>query len=108
MRTSQRITSGLIVGVVALTLSFSASAQQGGRGRGGGPVPQRLLAKLNLNADQEAKIKAANDALMAEMEKIKTLSTPQEKRQATTKARADYKTAVEAVLNADQQKQLQT
>lgn len=106
MPTHRQIGSMLLAGVLALSVS-AAFAQKGARGGGGQLIPQSVLAKLNLNEDQQAKVKAASDAYVADLEKSKALATPKEKRQASRQARATYESSVKGALNPDQQKQLQ-
>ncbi len=106
MRLSHRFGVLLSAGVLALSLSTAALAQ-GGRGRGPmGPVPAPLLAKLNLNDEQKAKVKAAGDVLAAELEKARALQTPEERRPAGMKAMMDYRAALQAALTPEQQQQL--
>jgi Spy/CpxP family protein refolding chaperone len=107
MQKPQRIVATVLAGALALSLSVAAFAQQGGRRGGFNGVPQAFLTKLNLNADQQTKMKAAGDALKADMEKVNALTTPDEKKQARMKAIADYKATVDSTLTPDQQKQLQ-
>lgn len=106
MRTHRQIGAMLLAGVLALSVS-AAFAQKGARRGGGQVIPQSVLTKLNLNEDQQARVKAATDTYVAELEKSKSLAAPKEKRQASRQARRTYETSVKSALNPDQQKQLQ-
>jgi Spy/CpxP family protein refolding chaperone len=108
MRVSQRLAAVMLTGILSLSVASGAFAQKGGGRRGGGTYPPALLNQLNLNADQQAKVKAAADAYRAEQVKFQALPTPKEKRQAQRAARGTYESAVRAALDADQQKKLQT
>lgn len=108
MRTP-RIAALLLAGVLTLGLAAGASAQAQGQRRGGQQqivLPALWLTRLSPNADQQAKLKAAEDAYKAEAEKIMALATPQEKRAATMAARKTYEDAVKAALNEEQNKKL--
>jgi Spy/CpxP family protein refolding chaperone len=106
MRFTRRLTLALLTGALALSLSGEALAQRGQNRRPTGTYAQAILRKLNLNADQQAKVKTAEDAYRAEVEKARASGTPQETRQASRAARRTYQEAVRSALNADQQKQL--
>jgi Spy/CpxP family protein refolding chaperone len=111
MRVPYRVTAALAVGLLALSLSVSAfgaraarAARAGNRG-GAGVVSAALLSTLNLTADQQSKIEAANAAYRSELQKSQGLQG-QERRQVMRQARETYQAAVQAVLTADQQKLL--
>src|SRR5437016_922044 len=109
MRMSQRFAAVLLTGALSLSLALSASAQRQrqGRGQGRGPtaLSQLWIDKLGLSADQQTKVKAATEAYRADAAKARGLSG-QERRQASQQARSSYEAALNAALNADQQKQL--
>jgi len=99
--------------VLSLSIASIASAQRaGGRGGFGGRngnavvLPQAWIDHLSLNADQQSKLKAASDTYRADVQKARGLSG-QERRQAAQQARSSYETAVNGILTADQQKQVQ-
>lgn len=109
MRIAQRLASVLLASALALSLAVAASAAQGAKGQHHGThaISQVWLNRLNLSADQQAKIKSATDGYQVELQKTQSL-TGKEKRQATRQARTTYQNTVQAVLNPDQQKQLET
>jgi Spy/CpxP family protein refolding chaperone len=114
MNPVQRAAAALFAGVLTLSVGIAANAQQqqaqqGGRGRGRGmqvTLPEAWAARLKLNADQTAKIKAAEDAYRQTLQGAQTLQG-QDRRTATMKAGEDYKAAVNTTLNDDQKKQLE-
>jgi Spy/CpxP family protein refolding chaperone len=110
MHLSRRITVALLAGALILGLSSTSFAQQGQRrgGRGGGRISAILLNRLNLNDEQKAKIKTATDTFEAEQEKSRALGTPQERRQANRAARQTYVSSINATLNDDQRKKLES
>jgi Spy/CpxP family protein refolding chaperone len=111
MRVSLRLAAIALAGALSLSVLTAASAQRrnggfGGRRRGGVVLSQAWLDHLNLSADQQAKVKAATETYRADLEKARGLSGD-ERRQASQQARTTYQSALNAALNADQQKQLQ-
>lgn len=107
MRVSQKLTASAVAGFLALSLTVPAFAQKGAQRGLQGPLPAIFATRLSLTAEQQAKLKAAADAVRAETEKTASLMG-KERREAARKARMDYEAAVAAVLTAEQQKQLQT
>src|SRR5687767_6144227 len=92
----------LIAGALALSLSGAALAQKGqkgqkgkGQNRGAAVMPAAAMNRLNLNADQKAKVQAATAAFQAEQQKVKGLEG-KERRQALKGARQTYESAVRA------------
>src|SRR3954452_14620030 len=113
MRVSLRLAAVAMAAVLSLSIASIASAQRaGGRGGFGGRngnaavLPQAWIDHLSLNADQQSKLKAASDTYRADVQKARGLSG-QERRQAAQQARSSYETAVNGILTADQQKQVQ-
>lgn len=104
MRIAHRIGALLIAGALSLSLAVAAQAQRGG-GRRATVVPRTWLTRLNLTEEQKTKVEAAGQAYRTELQS-NAASTPQERRQASRKARETYETALNAALSADQQKQL--
>jgi Spy/CpxP family protein refolding chaperone len=116
MRMSLRWAAVLLAGALALSAHTVALAQRGngrsgfggGFGRRGAAVlPQAWVDHLNLSADQQTKLKAAADTYRSAAVSARGLSG-QERRQASQQARSSYETAVNGILTADQQKQVQT
>ncbi len=107
MNVTQRLGTALITGVLSLSLVSAALAQGGGGRRAPGLLAPPIVARLNLDADQKAKVQTAGEAYTKAVQDANALTTPKEKRQASRKARQDYEAAVKAALNADQQKQLE-
>jgi Spy/CpxP family protein refolding chaperone len=112
MRMSLRWAAVMLAGALALSAHTVASAQRG-NGRGGGfgrrgaaVLPQAWVDHLNLSADQQTKLKAAGDTYRSAAVSARGLSG-QERRQASQQARSSYETAVNGILTADQQKQVQ-
>lgn len=103
MRLPQRLGAILGAGILSLTLATAAFAQQRAAVA---PAPPAIVARLGLNADQEGRVKAAGDALQAELKRIMTLSTAAEKRAARKDAGEKYQAALKEVLTPDQQKKL--
>jgi Spy/CpxP family protein refolding chaperone len=95
--------------LAAAALSLSLSAPSLGQRGGGpdGPIPAPLLAKLNLSAEQQARVKAAVDAYQAEMRKLDKLTTREERGEAAGKAAQTYRAALQAALAPEQLQQLQ-
>lgn len=108
MNLTQRLGAILITGALSLSLLSAAHAQGGGGRRAPGLLAPPIVARLNLDADQKAKVQAAAEAYIQAVQDANALTAPKEKRQASRKARQDYEAAVKAALNAEQQKQLET
>ena len=109
MRMSQRFAALVVTTVLSLSVIGIALAQGQARGPGGGRnavLSPAWIDHLNLNADQQTKIKAAADTYRAAATQARSL-TGQERRQAGQQARSAYESALTSTLNADQQKQLQ-
>jgi len=104
MRISLRAAAVLAAGVLALSLATAGSAQQR-PGRRAAGLPAAIVARLNLNADQQAKLKTAQVTLAAEAQKTQSL-TGQERRDANRKAREAFDASLKEILTPDQQKQL--
>jgi len=100
----------LVAGVLGLCLTaavgHTVNAQKGQKKNKAGAISQAWLTKLNLNTDQQAKVKAATDAYQTELQKAEALTTPKEKKKATRGAQNAFEGAVKAVLTPDQQKQI--
>ncbi len=112
MERMRRLAGAVLMGVLALSLAGNAAAQLGqqrqrGQRAGRGMISTAVLAKLNLTAEQQEKMKAAQEAYTAELQKAQALSTPEEQRQASRQARESYQLALQKLLTADQRKQLQ-
>jgi Spy/CpxP family protein refolding chaperone len=113
MRFTQRLATVAVAAVLSLALAGGADAQKGTKGAGKGgkkgqaqAIPQPWLSKLNLTADQQAKVKDAAAKLQADGQAAAALTTPKEKKQASQKAMQEYQASVSAVLTPDQQKTL--
>lgn len=102
-----RLTTLLVATLLSLGLVTGAVAQKGKKAGSKG-IPQAWLVKLNLNADQQGKVKSASDTLAADLAAAKALSTPKEKRQASKAANDKFTGTVSATLNEDQKKLLAT
>lgn len=107
MSVVKRIAAVLMAGALSLSVSFALAQQQARPRRGGGGIPTAFLMRLNLTPEQQAKVKDAQAARMAEAEKIRALTDAMEKRQAAMKAAKAYDDAVKAALTPEQQKQLE-
>jgi Spy/CpxP family protein refolding chaperone len=105
MHVPSRVAASLLAGSLMLSLAAASFAQAPAR-RPTGAIPTAIVSKLNLNDDQKAKVKIANDTYQAESNEAAKLTTPKEKRAANRTARTKYETAVKAVLTPDQQTQL--
>ena len=111
MRVSLRLAALGLAGALSLSVITAASAQRGSggfgrRGRGAAVLSPAWIDHLSLSADQQSKLKAAAETYRADSEKARGLSG-EERRQASQQARTSYQTAINGILNADQQKQLQ-
>lgn len=95
---------GLLPVALAALLAAPAAAQQAPRAQG--LVPLAIMNRLTLSPEQSEKVKAAEAAFTEAMKKANELTDVQAKRAATRSARRDYDAALNAALNADQQKQL--
>jgi Spy/CpxP family protein refolding chaperone len=109
MRVPQRIAAVVMAGAMSLSLAVAASAAKPAKGAKApaAAVAPIMLEKLDLNADQKAKVKDATVSFQAEQKKAQDLSTPKEKRQALMAARQSYQTALKAVLTPEQQQKLE-
>jgi hypothetical protein len=98
------------VGPLAIAVAlFAASAASAQRGRAlMGPLPPPILSKLNLSSEQQAKIKVATDAYLADLKRAAGIKNPQSQNEAAKRSEGAYQVALKDALNADQQKQLQT
>jgi Spy/CpxP family protein refolding chaperone len=113
----KRWMSALLLSALCVTLTVPALAQgttapekgkakAGARGNRGNRM-QALMAKLNLTAEQKTKLKAAQDANRAEVQKIRQApGTREEKRPQMREARKAFMQKVNSILTAEQQKQL--
>ncbi len=112
MNSMRRAATALFAACLTLSVAVAGHAQQQqqqGRGRGRGAqvtLPASWAARLKLNADQSAKVKAADDAYRQTLMGAQTLQG-QDRRAAMMKAGEDYRTAIAGTLTDDQKKQLE-
>jgi Spy/CpxP family protein refolding chaperone len=75
--------------------------------RPGGVMPR--LARLNLNADQQAKVNAARADFRREQQDIRDRNLPEKRRKAEIRqARMRLRTSIEAVLTPEQRERMKT
>jgi Spy/CpxP family protein refolding chaperone len=109
MRVLQRIAALVLTGGMALSLTVAASAAKPAKApkAAAAAVAPVMVEKLDLSADQKARVKEASLNFRAEQKKAQSLPTPKEKRQAMMAARQSYQTALKAVLTIEQQQKLE-
>jgi Spy/CpxP family protein refolding chaperone len=112
MRRSLRLAAVLMTGALMLSPAVIASAATGAKsshqGHGVAVISQAWYSRLNLTPDQQTKVQAANDTYRADMEKARSLTAPDQKKEAARQAHRAYRDAIQAVLTPDQQNQLQS
>jgi Spy/CpxP family protein refolding chaperone len=92
---------------LALTLSLSPSAfAQGKKGAARGGIPQAFLNKLELTAEQQAKVASASEQLAKDTAAANALTDKKEKRQASNRAKKTFEVAVDATLTPEQRTKL--
>jgi len=105
MKLAHRLAAILIAGLLFLGLARAGAAQQP-RPRTLGVIAPNILSKLDLAVEQDGKIHAAEQAYQAEVAKLPTLSSVEQRRDVARAARDRYEAAVQAVLTPEQQKKL--
>lgn len=110
MRRSARFAAVMLAGALSLSLAVAVSAAKRAGGSNAGHIAAAIspawFGRLNLTSDQQTKLNAANTALRAELEKARSLSSPDDKKAAVRQARQTYRQTLQATLTADQIAQL--
>lgn len=81
---------------------------QGGRMQGMRKMQEEILAKLNLTADQKAKIKSLNDKFQKEIQDLMKAGDPQSNRDKFRELSKTHREAMLKILTPAQQKQYKT
>ena len=112
MRRSLKLAAVLMTSGFSLSLAMMASAATRATGshpsHGAAVISQAWYSRLNLTPDQQTKVQAANDTYRADMEKARSLTASDQKKEAARQAHKAYRDAIQAVLTPEQQNQLKS
>lgn len=112
MRGTPRFAAILLAGALSLSAAAAVSAANAAKARQPGRIAAAIspawFSRLSLTPDQQTKVQAANETLRADLQKVRNLTSPDEKKAALREARQTYRQTIQAALTPAQVTQLES